>query len=170
MKASFRDLVSRQSALIWGTGARRIVSDTRLPVSTGTETTMPARLPRSALHIAAALCLVLSPFVEASPQDASKAEIDHLLQYVAASSCTFVRNGTEYPAVKARDHLAGKYRFAGSRIGTAEEFIRYLATGSSMSGEPYHVKCGNADALSAAWLTAELNRYRTSAHLQHVAQ
>ena len=106
----------------------------------------------------------------ASPDTVAKDEIDHLLQYVAASSCTFVRNGDEYPAAKARDHLESKYRFVGSRIATADDFIKYLATGSSISGEPYHVKCGNVDEPSGAWLTAELNRYRRSPHLTHVAQ
>ena len=91
-----------------------------------------------------------------SPKD----EIDHLLNFVAASSCTFIRNGTEYPSDKARDHLASKYQFAGNRITTAEEFIKYLATESSMSGELYHVKCGKTEALSGVWLTNELNRYR----------
>jgi hypothetical protein len=116
------------------------------------------------------LAFAVSPLASASPQEAAQGEIDHLLQYVAASSCTFVRNGTEYPADKAREHLAGKYRFAGSRITTAEDFIKYLATGSSMSGEPYHVKCGKSDSLSGEWLTAELTRYRNAPRLQHVSR
>ncbi|HET9728275.1 MAG TPA: DUF5329 domain-containing protein [Acidimicrobiia bacterium] len=130
---------------------------------------MPVRASRLLFAATAALSLSLSPLASASPQDAAKGEIDHLLQYVAASSCTFVRNGTEYPADKAREHLATKYQFAGSRITTAEEFIKYLATGSSMSGEPYHVKCGKADALSGEWLFAELSRYRNAPRLQHVS-
>jgi hypothetical protein len=128
------------------------------------------RIRRPLVTAAATLAFALSHAALASPDTVAKDEIDHLLQYVAASSCTFVRNGDEYPAVKARDHLESKYRFVGSRISTAEEFIKYLATGSSMSGEPYHVKCGNADELSGAWLTAELNRYRRLPHLTHVAQ
>ena len=119
---------------------------------------------------AAALSLALSTAAHASPDAVAQNEIDHLLEYVAGSSCTFVRNGDEFPATKARDHLATKYRFVGGRISTAEEFIQYLATGSSVSGEPYHVRCGNVDALSGPWLTAELHRYREAAHLQKVAR
>ena len=63
-----------------------------------------------------------------------------------------------------------KYRFVGDRISTAEEFIQYLGTGSSVSGEPYHVKCGNVDALSGPWLAAELQRYRQTVHVRKVAQ
>jgi len=37
-----------------------------------------------------------------------------------------------------------------------------------MSGEAYHVKCGNVEALSAAWLTDELVRYRKLPHAQAV--
>jgi hypothetical protein len=132
---------------------------------------MTARRLRRILLAAAASCAFASASVaSASPQDKAKDEIEHLLQFVAASSCTFVRNGTEYPATQARDHLETKYRFVGGRITSAEDFIKYLATGSSMSGEPYHVRCGQTDALSGAWLTAELDRYRRQPRLQHVAQ
>ena len=121
---------------------------------------------RPLVTAAAALAFALSHAALASPDTVAKNEIDHLLQYVAASSCTFVRNGSEYPAAKARDHLESKYRFVGSRISTAEDFIKYLATGSSMSGEPYHVKCGRNDGLAGVWLTDELHRYRKVAHAQ----
>lgn len=129
-----------------------------------------SRIRRPILAAAAATAFALCTGAMASPPSAAKDEIDHLLQYVADSSCTFVRNGSEYPAGKARDHLESKYRFVGSRISSAEDFIQYLATKSSLSGEPYHVKCGKTDALSGAWLTAELKRYRSSAHLTHVAR
>ena len=114
---------------------------------------MPAlRRPRPLPRMLAALALAVSPLVAGAPLDASKGEIDHLLQYIGDSSCTFVRNGSEYPADKAREHLASKYHFVGSRISTADDFIKYLATQSSMSGEAYHVRCGNVDALSGAWI------------------
>jgi hypothetical protein len=121
---------------------------------------------RSALlACAATLALALPHAALASSAEPAKDEIEHLLEFVGTSSCTFVRNGTEYPGDKAREHLAGKYQFAGSRIGTAEEFIRYLATQSSMSGEPYHVKCGKTEGLAGAWLNDELSRYRKAPRL-----
>ena len=126
-----------------------------------------ARRARNALlAVTASLTLALSHAAAASPDAPAKDEIDHLLNFVAASSCTFVRNGTEYPSDKAREHLATKYQFAGSRISTAEEFIRYLATQSEL----YHVKCGKADALSGVWLTNELKHYRETPRLQHVSR
>jgi uncharacterized protein DUF5329 len=122
------------------------------------------RTRHAVLAATLATTFTLSHAALASPQEGAKDEIDHLLQYVAASQCTFLRNGSEYPAQKARDHLEDKYRFAGSRIATAEEFIAYLATKSSFSGQPYHVRCGKDDELSGAWLTAELKRYRNALH------
>ena len=130
----------------------------------------PRRTRNALLAVTASLTLAFAHAAAASSDAPAKDEIDHLLNFVAASSCTFVRNGTEYPSDKAREHLATKYQFAGSRISTAEEFIRYLATQSSMSGELYHVKCGKADALSGVWLTNELKRYRETPHLQHVSR
>jgi hypothetical protein len=127
-------------------------------------------LPRTCRALLAAAAVALSQAALASPQGPAKDEIEHLLAYVAASPCTFVRNGSEYPPQKAREHLEDKYRFAGSRISTAEQFIEYLATKSSFSGEPYHVHCGKTDALSGAWLTAELKRYRSAPHLTQVAR
>jgi hypothetical protein len=150
-----------------GTVVRATLSDTRLSFSG--ESMNARHIRRSLLAAAAALSFGLAH--AAAPQDtAAKNEIDHLLNYIAASSCTFIRNGSEFPADKARDHLAGKYRFAGSRVSTAEDFIKYLATQSSMSGAPYHVRCGNTDALSGTWLTTELNRYRKAPKLQTVAR
>ena len=87
-------------------------------------------------------------------------EIQHLLDYVGGSSCTFVRNGVESDAAAARKHLATKYRYARSRIGSAEDFIQLVASRSSMTGEPYLVRCGSSQSLSADWLTDELRRYR----------
>lgn len=121
---------------------------------------------RTVLAAIAASTFCLSHAAAASPEGPARDEIDHLLDFVAASSCTFVRNGTEYPAEKAREHLAGKFRHVSSRLATAEDFIEQLATRSSTSGESYHVKCGTTDKLVGAWLTDELNRYRKVPRVQ----
>ena len=109
---------------------------------------------------AAALTFALPSAVFAHPDGSAQREIDHLLEFVAGSSCTFVRNGADYPAQKAGEHLAGKFRYAARRIATAEDFIRDIASRSSVSGEAYRVKCGKVDMPAAVWLTEELQRYR----------
>jgi hypothetical protein len=87
-------------------------------------------------------------------------EIQHLLDYVGGSGCTFVRNGVESDVAAARKHLETKYGYAKSRIASAEDFIRLVASRSSTTGEPYVVRCGSSQFLSEDWLTDELRRYR----------
>jgi hypothetical protein len=111
------------------------------------------------LLAALVLSLIATP-TAATPDAAAEREIEHLLQFIGTSGCTFVRNGTPYPADKAREHLATKYRYARTRLVTADDFIKYLATDSSSSGEPYRIVCDRKEALAGAWLSEELRRYR----------
>jgi len=96
----------------------------------------------------------------ATPDDAAQHEIDHLLDFVAASNCTFVRSGEKFSSQQARDHLAMKYNFVKFRLSTADEFVKYLATESSTTGEPYMVICDRKERPSGAWLSDELRRFR----------
>ena len=133
---------------------------------------LPHRLPprtrvlqtwrRGAALLVAMIAAYAAP-LHADPSPAAQVEIDHLLEFVAASPCTFIRNGASYPAAEARDHLAGKLKFARSRISTTEEFVLNLATESSMSHEPYKVKCGTKEMPAGVWLSGELKRYRAVA-------
>lgn len=92
--------------------------------------------------------------------DTHTGEIRYLLDYLAESGCTFIRNGDEYEATKARDHLEMKYNYAKRRIKTAEDFINKLASKSSLSRKPYHVKCGEIKTLSKQWLDDALQTHR----------
>jgi hypothetical protein len=107
-----------------------------------------------------ALTLGLANPAAATPDATAQAEIDHLLEYVGTSPCTFVRNGSPGTGDAARKHLEFKYTFAKGRISTAEEFIKYLATSSSTSGEPYKIICDKKERPAGAWLAEELTRYR----------
>ena len=101
----------------------------------------------------------------AGPSTVAQAEIAHLLSYLAASDCRFFRNGKWYEPQAAREHLQDKYDYLRRKalLGTAEDFIRFAATQSSVSGKPYRVKCGASEPRhSAAWLTEELSRHRAS--------
>jgi Family of unknown function (DUF5329) len=95
------------------------------------------------------------------PASAS-AEISHLLSYLSSSGCQFYRNGTGHDSEAARAHLEKKYRYLVKKdmVKTAEDFIRLGATESSVSHEPYKVRCGEQEQPSEAWLNAELLRYR----------
>jgi hypothetical protein len=88
-------------------------------------------------------------------------EIDHLLNYVANTSCKYDRNGTIHDGPEARDHINMKYEHYKKRVKTAEDFIRYSATKSLMSGKKYKIRCPGAEAVLASdWLLDELKVFR----------
>lgn len=62
----------------------------------------------------------------------------------------FVRNGTAYDAKAAADHLRLKLRMAGSRVVTADDFIRLCASASSVSGIPYQIRFADGRVVSSA--------------------
>jgi hypothetical protein len=91
------------------------------------------------------------------------AEIEHLLDYLSDSNCEFQRNGRWHDSGDARAHLQRKLQHARKRQPglTAEQFIEHVASGSSLSGKPYQVRCAGAPTVTgAAWFRAELQRRR----------
>jgi hypothetical protein len=91
----------------------------------------------------------------------SNKEIDHLLSYVSSTACIYERNGEMHSGQEAVEHIKKKYDYFFDDIETTEEFIKYSATKSKMSGNHYKIHCANQPAIrSSAWLLAELNRYR----------
>lgn len=87
-------------------------------------------------------------------------EIRHLLEYVEKSDCTFIRNGKTYGGGRAEQHIRKKYDYVRSRVKSAEDFIELAATKSSMTGDPYEVRCTGGTSYTADWLKAELDRFR----------
>jgi len=102
--------------------------------------------------------VMIAPLSAASTND----EIEYLLNFVATSGCAFERNGNRYNAVEAREHIQLKYDYIKGRVKSAEDFIRYAATESSLSGRKYHATCGGKTITSEEWLTRELKRFRQS--------
>lgn len=86
------------------------------------------------------------------------AKIEALIQSVAQlKDAVFVRNGTAYDAKAAAEHLRTKLAKAGSRVKTAEDFIRHCGSTSSMSGKPYEIRYGDGRVVtSEAFLRARL--------------
>jgi hypothetical protein len=87
-----------------------------------------------------------------------RAKIERLLSLVeAAKDDVFIRNGEEYSAKEAADHLRAKWNAAGNSIATAEEFIDEIGAKSSLTGEPYHVRVASgAELLASDYLRAKL--------------
>lgn len=102
----------------------------------------------------------------ACPADAEadwQTETEHLLSYIEQSDCLFIRNGKSYSAAEAGQHIGKKYNYVKKRIESAEQFISYAATKSSITGEAYTVTCDGDTLPSKQWLEAELDRFRRSA-------
>lgn len=110
------------------------------------------------------LGLVLASVARADPPESVQIEINFLLGYVDGSSCTFFRNGSWHASQEAQAHLRDKYNYlvAINQIHTTEDFIAMAATESSLSGQPYLVKCNDSGTVtSSQWLHEELGRLRT---------
>lgn len=80
--------------------------------------------------------------VRAYAQDSREAaKIRYLIASVEAlEGAKFIRNGREYDARSAANHLRLKLKNAGDRVRTAEDFIKFCGSKSSMSGEPYLIR------------------------------
>jgi len=90
-------------------------------------------------------------------------EIAHLLDFVAQTPCQYDRNGTIHTGQEARAHINMKYEYYKQRVKTAEDFIKYSATKSKISGKKYRIHCPDTGTMDASdWLLQELDRYRSS--------
>jgi hypothetical protein len=94
----------------------------------------------------------------------AKSEVLHLLSYIRQSGCQFYRNGKWYQdqdAICGHIQLKCDYFLEKGRINSAEDFIKWSASKSELSGKPYLVKCGSGSPMPLSqWLTEELDRYR----------
>jgi hypothetical protein len=100
--------------------------------------------------------LLVFALAAAAPTEAAK--IESLIQSVAhLEHAVFVRNGATYDAKAAADHLRLKLSNAGSRVETAEDFIRICGSASSMTGRPYQIQYDDGRVVtSEAFLRARL--------------
>jgi len=95
----------------------------------------------------------------------TKSEIDHLLNFVSKTTCKYERNGTMHTGREAREHIQKKYEYfrEKGKIHSAEDFIRYSASKSELSGRTYKVHCpGSPTENSSDWLMRELAEYRNN--------
>lgn len=120
---------------------------------------------RNALALGAGLWLALAPPALADPPAIVQQEVGHLLRYIGNSGCAFKRNGAWNDARAAQAHAREKYDFLASlgSIETTRDFIDKAASFSSITGEPYEIRCGSsANVTSNQWLSDELSRYRAA--------
>ena len=92
--------------------------------------------------------------------------IDYLIQSMGAlKGAVFIRNGSEYDAAAARDHLQKKLAYGGERVKTAEDFIKYCASESSLSHKPYRIRLSDGKTVdTSSFLHARLKEFDEKAH------
>jgi hypothetical protein len=91
--------------------------------------------------------------------------IKFLLDYVAKSDATFIRNGQTHTPQEALNHVKAKYEHFKSEIKTPEDFIRLAASKSLLTGKPYLVRAPDGKEMRLdVWLTEALKQYRTENH------
>jgi hypothetical protein len=111
-------------------------------------------------------CLFVAAAASAPLAPEARAEIDGLLSRLEASGCEFNRNGSWYTGAQAKAHLLGKLKYFEDRgaVQTTERFVELAASISSMSGQPYLVRCGKgAPVKSSTWLLSQLQAMREAA-------
>jgi Family of unknown function (DUF5329) len=109
--------------------------------------------------------LILSVSVFAHAADTTSLEGQKIAYLIASietlQGAQFIRNGTAYDAKAAADHLRLKLRMAGSRVVTADDFIRLCASASSVSGIPYEIKFADGRVVSSeAYLRQQLAEFK----------
>ena len=96
----------------------------------------------------------ISPAVP--PQQAEQAErdkIERLIQIIEDADVTFIRNGKQYSAKEAAEHIREKYDFAGTEIESLEQFIENVASVSWTTRRDYLVRLGDGTEVKARdWL------------------
>lgn len=90
-----------------------------------------------------------------------QARIDHLLDCVEKSEgLTFVRNGAKHDGATAARHLRDKLRAAGERVQTAEDFVKYCASESSLTQRKYLIELADGTVVEAAtFFTSKLREF-----------
>lgn len=90
----------------------------------------------------------------ASRSELTEAErIEALLDRLANSDATFVREGIDYNGAEAAAHLRSKVAAVRDQVGTLEEFIEKVGSRSSTTGNPYYVKTSDGTTIEAGtWL------------------
>jgi len=93
-----------------------------------------ALLPLAAIAHDPGLKRDVSGMTEASKIDALITSVEQL------PGAVFIRNGGEFDGAHAASHLRLKWKNAGKRVKTAEDFILFCASASSMSGKKYQIR------------------------------
>ena len=89
--------------------------------------------------------------------------IGYLLDYVANSKATFIRNGESHTPDEAVEHIKAKYEHFKDQIKTPQDFIRLAASKSLITGKPSLVRTPDGKEMRLdEWLTQSLKAHRAA--------
>ena len=132
----------------------------------------PRRIGRNAKQAGTRWFLLCSltflvSIVSVAARDAREQQrIDYLMQSIGSlKGAVFIRNGTEYDAQAARAHLQTKLDYLGGRIKTAEQFVQYCASQSSISHQPYKIRFADGKAVeTSVYFAGKLREFDAKNH------
>ena len=113
------------------------------------------------LCLALIVLLVAAPAPAASLPSLEAQKIEYLIAAIESlHNAQFIRNGIAYDSKTAAEHLRSKLRIAGSRVTSADDFIRLCASASSVSGTPYQIRFDDGNIVtSEAFLRQKLGAF-----------
>lgn len=109
----------------------------------------------------AALLVLALPFLVCARDAFEQKRIDYLLHSVETiKGATFIRNGAEYDGAAAVKHLKSKLNYGGDRIKTAEDFVKYCASESSLTHRKYGIRLPDGAKLDGeTFFTQKLHEF-----------
>jgi Family of unknown function (DUF5329) len=114
-----------------------------------------------AVHLIVVLVLLLMSTGPIRAAESLDESIKYLLDYVAKSDATFIRNGQAHTPQEAVNHIKAKYEHFKNEIKTPEDFIRLSASKSLQTGQPYLVRTRDGKEMPlSVWLTDALKKHR----------
>ena len=88
-------------------------------------------------------------------------EVTYLIEYIRNSTCVLERNNKKYKGEEVIEHILKKYDYFRDEIKSTEDFIKYSASKSELSGKPYIAYCEGSEPVDGfTWLMTELQHYR----------
>lgn len=122
-------------------------------------------LSRSARRQLAPAILIVTFASQTFAAESLEQTVNFLIDHVAKSNGTFIRNGASHTPAEAVAHIKAKYEHFKNQIKTPEDFIRLSASKSLLTGKPYLVRTPDGKEMRLdVWLTEALKQYRTENH------
>ena len=122
-------------------------------------------LSRHACRQLASAILIVTFASQTFAAESLEQTINYLIDHIATSDATFIRNGVSHTPAEAVTHIKAKYEHFKNQIKTPEDFIRLAASSSLLTGKPYFVRTPDAKEMRLdVWLTEALKQYRTENH------